>query len=95
MLKLWDGTRKSDKQFIHSRKPTQNQQTSWLAQGWSTFDVRMSHKRPQTHKTHHGLDLGEATTFPHIVYYAPPRGSGIRMAFCPMTPKWESRNHQG
>jgi hypothetical protein len=32
VLELWDGTRKSDKQFIHSHKPTQSQQTSWLTQ---------------------------------------------------------------
>jgi hypothetical protein len=38
---------------------------------------------------------GEATTFPHIVYSAPLRGSGIQMAFCPGTPKWESQNRQG
>ncbi len=28
------------------------------------------------------LNSGEAITFPHIVYSAPPRGSGIRMTFC-------------
>ncbi len=38
---------------------------------WSTFGVRMSHKQLGTHKTHHGLDLGEATTFPFIVYSTP------------------------
>jgi hypothetical protein len=83
MLELQDGTKKSDKQFTHSHKLAQNQQTSWLAQGWGTFGARMSHERPWTHKTHHSQDSGEATTFPHIVYSAPPRGSGIRMAFCP------------
>jgi hypothetical protein len=41
---------------------------------------------------HHGPDLGEATTFPHIVYSALLRGGYIRMAFCPGTPKVESRN---
>ncbi len=90
MLELQDGTRKSDKQFTHSSKPAQNQQTSWLAQGWNTFGAKTSNGRLQTHKIHHGPDSGEATTFPHIVYFAPPRGSGIRMVFCPGTPKWES-----
>jgi hypothetical protein len=45
-----------------------------------------------THKTHHGLDLGEATTFPLIVYFAALHMGHIQMAFCPGTPKWESRN---
>jgi hypothetical protein len=31
----------------------------------------MSHGRPRTHKTHHGPDLREVNTFPHIVYFAP------------------------
>jgi hypothetical protein len=89
MLELRDGTRKSDKQFTHSHKPAQNQQTSWLAQGFSTFGARKSHGRLQTHKIHHGPDSREATTFPHIVYSAPPRaprGNGIQMVFCPGTP---------
>jgi hypothetical protein len=81
--------------FIHSNKLAQNHQTSWLAQGWSTFGARMSHGRPWTHKIHHDLDSGEATTFLHIVYFTPPHGSGIQMAFCPKIPKWESRNCQG
>jgi hypothetical protein len=29
----------------------------------------MNHRQTQTHKTHHGPDLGEVTTFPLIVYY--------------------------
>ncbi len=63
--------------FTHSCKPTQNQQTSWLAQGRSTFGARMSYGQPQTHKTHHDPDSGEATTFPHIVYSITPHGSCI------------------
>ncbi len=44
---------------------------------WSTFGVKKSHGQIRTHKIHkihkihHGLDLGEATTFPLIVYYVP------------------------
>jgi hypothetical protein len=34
-----------------------------------------------THKTHHGPDLGEATTFPFIVYSATLQGGHIQMAF--------------
>jgi len=44
------------------------------------------------HKTHHGPDSREATTFPHIVFSASPCGSYIRMAHFPGTPKLESRN---
>jgi hypothetical protein len=32
------------------------------------------------HKTHHGPDSGEATTFPHIVFSAPHFGDYIQMA---------------
>jgi len=46
-----------------------------------------------THKTHHGPNSGEATTFPHIVFSTAPHGSYIRMAHFPGTPKLESRNY--
>jgi hypothetical protein len=36
--------------------------------------------------------LGEATTFPHIVFSTPPRRGYIQMALFPRTPKLESRN---
>jgi hypothetical protein len=29
----------------------------------------MNHERPRTHKTYHGPDLEEATTFPHITLH--------------------------
>jgi hypothetical protein len=45
-----------------------------------------------THKTHHGLDSGEATTFPHIIFSAPLRRGYIQMTLFPGTPKLESRN---
>jgi hypothetical protein len=37
--------------------------------GCNTFGVNMSHGQTQTHKTHHGPNLGETTTFPLIVYF--------------------------
>jgi hypothetical protein len=52
----------------------------------------MSHEQIWIHKTHHSLDLGEATTFPFIVYFVPLHEAHIQMAFCPGIPKWESRN---
>jgi hypothetical protein len=45
-----------------------------------------------THKTHHGPDSGEATTFPHIVFSAALRRGYIQMALFPGTPKLKSRN---
>ncbi len=44
------------------------------------------------HKTHHGPDSGEATTFPHIVFSAPRFGDYIQMALFLGTPKLESQN---
>jgi hypothetical protein len=44
-----------------------------------------------TYKTHHGLDLREATTFPLIVYSVHGHGTNTQMAFCPGTPKWEPK----
>ncbi len=40
-----------------------------------------------THKTHHGPDLREATTFPLIVFSATPHGGYIQMALFPGTPQ--------
>jgi len=45
-----------------------------------------------THKTHHGPNSGEATTFPHIVFFAMLRGGYIQMVLFPETPKLESWN---
>jgi hypothetical protein len=56
-----------------------------LGQATSTLD----------HKTHHGPDSKEATTFPHIVFSAPHFGDYIQMALFPGTPKLESRNCPG
>jgi hypothetical protein len=50
----------------------------------------MSHGVTRIHKTHHSLNLAEATTFPFIVYHVPFHKAHIQMAFCPKTPKWES-----
>jgi hypothetical protein len=58
----------------------------------NTFGAKKSHGQPWIHKTHHGLDLGEAITFPLIVLFVPLHKDHIQMAFCPGTPKWESRN---
>jgi hypothetical protein len=56
----------------------------------STFGAWMNHEETWTHKTHHVLDLGEATTFPLIVFFVPSHGTNTQMSFCPKTPKRES-----
>jgi hypothetical protein len=61
------GTRKNDKHQLFTWSCT-NQITSWLVHSLNIFCARTSHGQTRTHKTHHGPDLGEATTFPLIVY---------------------------
>ncbi len=48
-----------------------------------------------THKTHHGPDSGETTTFPHIVFSAAHGGGYIQLAHFVGTPQMESRNCPG
>jgi len=60
-----------------------NQTTTWLMHSWNIFTTQTNHEQTQTHKTHHGPDLGEATTFPLIVLYVPSHGAYTQMSFCP------------
>jgi len=39
-----------------------------LVHNWNTFDAWTNHAQTQIHKTHHDSNLGEATTFPLIVF---------------------------
>ncbi len=81
VLKLRDGTRKSDKLLVtHLNLHPTDQQVGQFT-FWSTLSARTSHGQLWTHKTHHGPDSREATTFPHIVFFAPFRGTYIRMVF--------------
>jgi len=64
----------------HSHEPAQNQTTSWLVHSWNIFGARTSHGQTWIHKTHQGLDLGEATTFLLIVYFVPLHEAHIQMA---------------
>ncbi len=48
--------------------------------------VRTHHGQTQTYKTHHNPDLGEATTFPLIIYFVPGHRTNTQMSFCPETP---------
>jgi hypothetical protein len=60
---------------------------------WNTFGAGTSHGQTWTHKTHHGLDLGEDITFPLIVYFVLGHGTSTQMSFCPETSTL-SRNSQ-
>jgi hypothetical protein len=53
---------------------------------WNLFGAWTSHGQTQIHKIHHDLDLGEATTFPLIVYYVFGHRTNTQMSFCPGTP---------
>jgi hypothetical protein len=74
----------TSKSIIHTNlhKPTR----SWLMHGSSTFGAWTSHGHTWTHKTHHGLDLGEATTFTLILFFVPSHKGCIWMLFCPRIP---------
>jgi len=61
---------------------------------WGIFGAQINYEQTQTHKTHHGLNLGEATTFPLIVYSVRGHGTSTQMSFCLETLKWESQNSQ-
>jgi hypothetical protein len=62
--------RKSDKHQLLTQTCT-NQIISWLGLILSTFGAWTNHGQTQTHKIHHGPDLGESGAFPLIVYFVP------------------------
>ncbi len=60
--------------------------TRWLVHSWSTLGIRMSHgqhghTRFTMARTWGKVDLGEATTFPLIVYSVAGHGAYIQMVF--------------
>jgi hypothetical protein len=78
------GTRNSDKHQL-LRWTCTNQTTSWLVHILNTFGARTSNGQTQTH---HGPNLGEATTFSLIVYFVAGHGTSIQMAFFLGVPKF-------
>jgi hypothetical protein len=42
-----------------------------------------SHGQTQIHKTHHGPNLDETTTFPLIIFFVLGHGGCTQMSFCP------------
>ncbi len=86
------GIRLGRGQAIHLIEFASKPITSWLKLILHPLGVGTSHGQPWTHLTHHGSDLGEAITFPHIVFSTALRRGYIQMALFPRTPKLESRN---
>jgi len=74
--------------YLVIRSYIQIQPTSWLELIIHIFNVGTSHEQPWTHLTVHGLDSGEAITFPHIVFSTSLHRTCIRMALFPKTPMW-------
>jgi hypothetical protein len=92
MLELWDGDYNDwqvSQLFICTYT---NQTTSWLMHNWNTFGAWTSHGHTWTHKIHHDLDLGEATTFPLIVLFVIGHGSYTQISFFSRLPNQESQN---
>jgi hypothetical protein len=52
-----------------------NQTISWLMCSCSTFGGRTNHGHTHAHKIHHGPNLGEATTFPLLIFYVFDHGA--------------------
>jgi hypothetical protein len=50
---------------------------------WSVIGDEQTH----IHKTHHGSNLGEITTFPLIVFFMLSHGACTQMSFCLKTLK--------
>jgi len=68
--------------FTHSHGPAWNH-TKWLVSSWSTFGARTSHGQHRHTRLTTARTLGEATTFPLIVYSATLHGGYIQMAIFP------------
>jgi len=49
---------------------------------WNTFGAWMNHGQTRTHKTHNDPDLGEATTFPLIIFFVLNHMANTQMSFC-------------
>jgi hypothetical protein len=43
----------------------------------------MSHEQTSTHKIHHNSNLGEATTFPLILFFVPGHGTNTQISIFP------------
>jgi hypothetical protein len=90
---IWGLGRVTSKSITHTDLHIPNQ----LVHSCSTFNAWTNHGQTWTnhgqtwtHKTHHGPNLKEATTFPFIVLFVLSHGTNTQMSFCPGTSKLES-----
>ncbi len=77
--------------FTYSHGPTQNRHevvNAQLEHLWCQDEPCAT----RIYKTHHGPDLGEAATFPFIVFSAPLHGGHIQMTFCPEIPNFHNQD---
>jgi hypothetical protein len=81
----WGLGRLTNKSNTHTNQT--NQTTSWLMCNYNTFCARTSHEQTRPHKTHHGPNLGEATTFPFILFYVFDHKASTQMSFCLRSPE--------
>ncbi len=81
VLKLQDGDYTEGQANQLLTQTCTNQTTSWLVHSWSIFSAQMSHEQTWTHKTHHGPNLGEATTFPFIIFYVFHHRANTQLSF--------------
>jgi hypothetical protein len=44
---------------------------------WNVFGAHTSYRHTRIHKTHHGVNLREATTFPFIILYVIDHGGYV------------------
>jgi hypothetical protein len=81
----WGLGRLKSKSIIHMdlHKPNNKLVNAKLKHFWCMNEPRQT----WIHKTHHGLDLGEATTFPLIVIFVPGHMAITQMSFCSEIPK--------
>jgi hypothetical protein len=63
-----------------------------LVSAMLNFGAHMNNGQKWTHKTHHSLNSGEATTFPLTIYFVHGHRASTQMSFCLETHKWESWN---
>jgi hypothetical protein len=87
------GTRTNDKWVNYSHGFAQTkQQVGWCIL-WTFFGAH-TYTHTRNHKTHHGPNLGEATTFPFIIFSMIFHGGYTQMSFFSRLLSWKSWNFQ-
>ncbi len=76
------GITMNDKHVNYSHGPAQTKQQVSKC----IVRTRTDHEQTQTHKIHHSPDLGEANTFPLMVFSVPGHKAYTQMSFCTEAP---------